>query len=160
MTNPYWTDWYSGWGWFLWFGVMLLLSSSAGNRRKAYRLQRAYRALHRNEAFDVIHPRHARGQSGANKQTDEVERHRTGVEAMKFITRPLWDTSASGNDPQTLPAALDDLGGHAHECEAANGRWFDVLRQIDAFQTFLTPRPISVIVAVLAFALTVLWMWR
>ena len=50
MMNAYWNDWYSGWGWFLWFGVMILLFSSAGNWGYTYRVHRTYGAQLRKEA--------------------------------------------------------------------------------------------------------------
>lgn len=31
VANSYWSGWYSGWGRFLWFGIMMLMFSSAGN---------------------------------------------------------------------------------------------------------------------------------
>ena len=38
----YWNDWYSGWGWVLWFGVMVLLFSSIGNWGYTYRAHRRF----------------------------------------------------------------------------------------------------------------------
>ena len=31
MDHTYWNDWYSGGGWFLWFGIWFLLISSFGH---------------------------------------------------------------------------------------------------------------------------------
>lgn len=82
------------------------------------------------------------------------------VEALKLTARPQWDTSALGNDSQTLATTFDGLGEHAQGCDAAKGRWFGVLGRLDAFQFFLAPRPISVIVAVMAIATLVVWTWH
>ncbi len=62
MTNAYWTDWYSGWGWFLWFGVMILLLSSMGNWGYTYRVHRSHRVPPRKDAFDILDERYARGE--------------------------------------------------------------------------------------------------
>ncbi len=62
MMNAYWNDWYSGWGWFLWFGVMILLFSSAGNWGYTYRVHRTYGAQPRKEALDILNERYARGE--------------------------------------------------------------------------------------------------
>lgn len=42
MAHPYWNDWYFGWGWFLWFGILFLLFSSIGNWGYTYRAHRKY----------------------------------------------------------------------------------------------------------------------
>ena len=62
MANTYWNDWYSGWGWFLWFGVMLLLFSSAGNWGYTYRLHQGYGRVPRKDALDILSERYARGE--------------------------------------------------------------------------------------------------
>ena len=31
MQTDFWNNWYFGWGWFLWFGIIFLLFSSMGN---------------------------------------------------------------------------------------------------------------------------------
>ncbi|MEO8524722.1 MAG: hypothetical protein ABI460_08395 [Caldimonas sp.] len=120
-------------------------------------MHRTHRVPPRKDAFDILDERYARGEITVILR--KLASKRTIVDVMKLTMRPQWETSASSNDPQTLPAAFDDLGAHAHKCDAAIGRWFDVLRKFDAFQAFLAPRPISVLVAVSAFALTVLWIW-
>jgi len=62
MTNAYWNDWYSGWGWFLWFGLMIVLFSSAGNWGYTYRVHRFYGQQPRKEALDILNERYARGE--------------------------------------------------------------------------------------------------
>lgn len=60
--HAYWSDWYTGWGWFLWLGVMFLLFSSAGNWGYTYRVHRTYGAQPRKEALDILNERYARGE--------------------------------------------------------------------------------------------------
>ena len=43
MPHTYWNDWYFGWGWFLWFGVIFLMFSSIGNWGYTYRAHREVR---------------------------------------------------------------------------------------------------------------------
>ncbi len=62
MGNAYWNDWYSGWGWFLWFGIMILLFSSAGNWGYTYRVHRNSALEPRKEALDILNERYARGE--------------------------------------------------------------------------------------------------
>ena len=62
MGNMYWADWYSGWGWFLWFGVMILLFSSVGNWGYTYRVHRFYGRPQQQEAIDILSQRYARGE--------------------------------------------------------------------------------------------------
>jgi putative membrane protein len=45
MSNYYWNDWYSGWGWFLWFGVFFLFFSGIGNWGYTYQAHRKYQDL-------------------------------------------------------------------------------------------------------------------
>jgi putative membrane protein len=62
MGNMYWADWYSGWGWFLWFGVMILLFSSLGNWGYTYRVHQFSGRPQRKEALDILSERYARGE--------------------------------------------------------------------------------------------------
>ncbi len=61
MGNMYWADWYSGWGWFLWFGVMVLLFSSLGNWGYTYRVHRSHGRPPPQQALDILNQRYARG---------------------------------------------------------------------------------------------------
>ena len=61
MTDTYWNDWYFGWGWFLWFGVIFLLFSSFGNWGYTYRVHRKYGQTGSN-ALDLLDVRYARGE--------------------------------------------------------------------------------------------------
>ncbi|MEP7245336.1 MAG: SHOCT domain-containing protein [Gammaproteobacteria bacterium] len=60
----HWTNWYSGWGWgwFLWFGVMIVLFSRVGNWGYIYRIPRTYGRQPRKEALDILSERYARGE--------------------------------------------------------------------------------------------------
>ncbi len=62
MTGGYWNDWYSGWGWFLWFGIMILMFSSLGNWGYTYRVHRGYGRPNAGEALDILNARYARGE--------------------------------------------------------------------------------------------------
>ncbi len=62
MTHPYWNDWYFGWGWILWFGIMFLMFSSIGNWGYTYRAHRKYGDLPAKDALDILNERYARGE--------------------------------------------------------------------------------------------------
>jgi putative membrane protein len=62
VTHAYWNDWYFGWGWFLWFGIVFLLFSSIGNWGYTYRAHQKYDKPPRKEAFDILDARYAKGE--------------------------------------------------------------------------------------------------
>lgn len=62
VPHAYSTNWYSGWGWFLWFAVMILVFASIGNWGYTYRVHRNYGRLPRKDALDILNERFARGE--------------------------------------------------------------------------------------------------
>ncbi len=80
-------------------------------------------------------------------------------EALRPSAVALWDTSSSNSQQLASTTTFDSLIGHLGVCDAAKGRWFEMLRRFDLLQTFLAPRPICVIAAVLAISASTLWLW-
>jgi putative membrane protein len=63
MAHYYWNDWYSGWGWFLWFGIFFLIFSSFGNWGYTFRAHMKYADLRvPRSAIDLLDERYARGE--------------------------------------------------------------------------------------------------
>ncbi|MEO7056879.1 MAG: SHOCT domain-containing protein [Caldimonas sp.] len=61
MHNAYWNDWYFSWGWFLWFGILLLVFSSVGNWGYTYRAHRRFEGEPRGDALNILDARYAKG---------------------------------------------------------------------------------------------------
>jgi putative membrane protein len=81
MTHGVWNDWYDGWGWFLWFGFMILIFSSAGNWGYTYRVHRFSGRPRQKDAFDILDERYARGEiTLTNFREMKAEISRTAVQ--------------------------------------------------------------------------------
>lgn len=62
MEHYYWNDWYTGWGWLLWYGILVLIFSSFGNWGYTYRVHRLYGDDSPRKAMDILSERYARGE--------------------------------------------------------------------------------------------------
>tara|TARA_R110001583_G_scaffold46761_3_gene146517 strand:+ start:16103 stop:16339 length:237 start_codon:yes stop_codon:yes gene_type:complete len=61
MEHAYWTEWYTAWGWFLWFGIWFLLISSFSHWGYSYRTHRRYSSNSDKTAIEILNERYARG---------------------------------------------------------------------------------------------------
>jgi putative membrane protein len=63
MSNYYWNDWYSGFGWLLWFGLIFLVVSGIGNWGYTYGAHRRFASYGQpKDALDILDERYARGE--------------------------------------------------------------------------------------------------
>ena len=78
----YWNDWYSGFGWVLWFGFIFLLFSSFGTWNYAYRAHRKVdEVFHEKNANDYLNERYAKGEIGRddyNRMKSEISESKVG----------------------------------------------------------------------------------
>ncbi len=69
MYHYNWNDWYSGWGWILWFGIVLLFLSNVGNWGYSYRAHQKFATLQRKEVTNILDERYARGEINREEYT-------------------------------------------------------------------------------------------
>jgi putative membrane protein len=82
MEHYYWNDWYSGWGWFLWFGLVLVMFSSFGNWGYTYNVHRRMDGSPRKNAIDILKERYARGEI----KYDEFRKMKMDISSNDSIT--------------------------------------------------------------------------
>jgi putative membrane protein len=75
-----WNNWYSGFGWVLWFGFVFLLLSSFGNWGYTYRAHRRFDGTYGSKnAVDYLNERYAKGelsQEEYNRIKDEIDENK------------------------------------------------------------------------------------
>lgn len=61
MQHYFWND-YFGWGWLIWFGLLILFFSSLGNWRYTHAAHRRYGELPQKQAIDILNERYVKGE--------------------------------------------------------------------------------------------------
>jgi putative membrane protein len=84
MGHAYWNDWYSGWGWFLWLGLIFLLFSGIGNWGYTYRAHRRFGSVLGGGAFEILDARYAKGEI----TRDEYARMKSDIGQTEPVGRP------------------------------------------------------------------------
>ncbi len=75
MENYYWSNWYAGWGWFLWFGLIMVIFSSFGNWGYTYRAhQRFAGEFPPKNALDILNERYASGEV-KHEEYEKIKSH-------------------------------------------------------------------------------------
>lgn len=77
MEQYYWSNWYSNWGWFLWYGLVFLIFSGFGNWGYTYRIHRKYGDDSQRKAIDILNERYARGEI----ERDEFHRIKSEIKS-------------------------------------------------------------------------------
>jgi putative membrane protein len=84
MENYYWNDWYAGWGWFLWFGLIMVIFSSFGNWGYFYRAHRRFDSdFPQRTAVDILKERYASGEL----EEDEFLKKMSQISEVKKINK-------------------------------------------------------------------------
>jgi putative membrane protein len=81
--------WNAGWGWFLWFGVIILVFSNIGSWGYTYRTNKFNRNDLVKDSTDILNERYARG------DINREEFHKMKVEIIEH--RSLADRRSSKN---------------------------------------------------------------
>jgi putative membrane protein len=98
MEHYYWNDWYSGWGWFLWFGIWFLLIASFGNWGYTYKVHRRFDGYQQKNALDILNERYASGEI----KLDEYEKMKSHISvegaSASLTNRDVLNNTSSHKD--------------------------------------------------------------